>query len=141
MRYLIAALVMGLLTACSLGATSPSEQPLPSIGDSVEQSTEPSTEASESSEASPSEDMTAMGCADAWSNVDTSQVSSIADLEAIASDLEATLELCDTLDDWTSEASTALPDLDISAVESWAATRCSADDTLSQTPVCMELSS
>ena len=133
MRYLTAVLVMGLLSACSLGATSPSEQPLPSIDQSAEQAT------AESMEASSSDDMTAMGCDDAWASVDATGVSSIGDLEAIATDLQATIEQCESLDAWTSGASDAFPDLDTSEVEAWAAGRCSSDATLGQTAVGMEI--
>ena len=136
MRYLIAVLMMGLLAACDLGAATPSEQPLPSVGDSVEES----MDAHESDGADASDDMTAMTCEEAWDAVPVDDVSSIDDLEAIGDELERTVEACDSLDAWLDEAASMMPAIDEGSARAWAAARCSENDTLSESPVCVEIS-
>ncbi len=149
MKFLSAVLLAGLLSACSLGASSPSEQPLESIGQSESMapsaehsagmSTDESMMASPMESADASENMTGAACADSWDAVDTSTISSISDLEAIANEVSQTLNDCDSQSDWLDQAQSAMPNLDTQELQTWAATQCSLDDTLSQSPVCVEI--
>jgi hypothetical protein len=145
MKYLSAILLAGLLSACSLGATSPSEQPLESIGQSesmapsADMSTDASMMASPMESAGASDDMTSGACADSWDAVDTSTVTSISDLEAIANEVGQTFSDCESESEWLDQAQSALPSLDSQELQTWAATQCSVDDTLSQSSVCVEI--
>jgi hypothetical protein len=142
MKYLLAVLLMGLLSACSLGASSPSEQPLESIGQS--ESMAPSEGASFMDESSPSAEasgMTGAACDDAWSSVDVTSIQSVSDLDTIASELDATFQDCGSLDEWLTAANDAVPSLDTTTLETWVATHCAMNSTLSDTPVCTEVGS
>ena len=145
MKYLLAVLMMGLLSACSLGASSPSEATLPSINQADESTSasmdnEGSDEAEASESADASEDMIA-SCQDAWESIDLTDVATAGDLDAIATDLDDTLESCGNVSDWRDQANSVLPMIDASEIEDWAATRCSENDTLSDSPVCLEINS
>ncbi len=134
MRYLIAVLMMGLLAACTMGASTPTEQPLPSIEMSVEESAE------ESIAASPDETTAAaMTCEEAWAEIALTEVSSVEELETIAEDLDATIENCESLEEWLDQASVLLPMVDTAEVEAWAAERCEENDTLSDSAICTEI--
>ena len=145
MKFLSAILLAGLLSACSLGASSPSEQPLESIGQSESMAPSAGMSADESMMASPmesagaSDNMASSACADSWDAVDTSSVTSISDLEAIANEVSQTLNDCESQSDWLDQAQSAMPSLDVQELQTWAATQCALDDTLSQSPVCAEI--
>jgi hypothetical protein len=145
MRYLMAVVLMGLLAACNAGASSPSVEPLPSIGQPME-SMAPSTDSSESAAASESaganeSQAMAASCESAWTGIDAPTVQSINDLDALAGEIDQTFQQCDTVDDWVAAAQDALPMLDSTVLRGWAAARCSANATLDQTAVCDELNS
>lgn len=138
MRYLIAVLMMGLLAACDLGATTPTQEPLPS----VEMSAEESDDADESAEASADEsEAAAMTCEEAWAEIDVTDVGTLEDLESISTQLDVTIENCESLDEWLDQAEDTIPTVDTADIESWAAERCSESDTLSESPICEEIDS
>ncbi len=142
MKHLIAVLMVGLLSACSLGASSPSEQPLQSIGQSESMapsegaSTSPSTSPATGQESPASSGMTSQACEDAWQSVDVGSVETIGDLVDLGDQLRPTFEDCGSVADWQNAASEALPMLDPGDLEAWASGQCTLDDAISNSPVC-----
>jgi hypothetical protein len=147
MKYLTAVLVMGLLSACTVGASSPSEQPLESMGQSESASMQesplasPSESASEQASAAPDESAgpsgtTSAACDGAWQSVDVSSVETIGDLVDIGEQLRPTFQDCSSVSDWVNAASEAFPMLDAADLETWASGQCTLDDAIGQSPVC-----
>ena len=134
MKVLTVLALAGLLAACSVGATTPSENPLPSIGES-------SASASASSLASMAESPTAMSCSDAFAGIDAETIVAMGRLDAVADQLDATIVACSTADEWESAAESALPGLDISDPQSFLAARCAEASTLVGTAICSEVGS
>lgn len=150
MKYLLAVLLAGLLSACSLGTSSPSEQPLqsmaPSEGASMQQSPSGSPSESASIPGSPSESATAspttsQACEDAWQTVDVSSVKTIGDLVDIGDQLRGTFQDCSGVVDWVNTASESLPQLDSGSLQSWASAQCTLDDAIADSVVCADFAS
>lgn len=150
MKYLLAVLMMGLLSACSLGASSPSEQPLESMAPSESASMQPSPTPSPSQSASmagsPAESaaaspMTSQACQDAWQSVDVSAVKTIGDLVDIGDQLRGTFQDCSSVADWVNTASESLPQLNSGDLQSWASAQCTLDGAIADSPVCTDFTS
>ena len=144
MKYVIAVLIMGLLSACSAGASSPSEQPLQSVGQpesmapSETDSTPPSTSPAGAAESPAASGMTSQACEDAWQAVDAGSVETIGDLVVLGDQLRPTFDDCSSVVDWQNAASAALPMLSPGDLESWASGQCALDDAIGETPVCSD---
>jgi hypothetical protein len=123
-----------LLAACDIGATTPSEASLPSIGES-------STTASASTSATMEESPTAMSCSDAFADIDAAAIVAIGRLDAVTDQLDSTLAACSTADEWESAAESALVGLDISDPQGFIAARCANAITLVDAAICSEIGS
>ena len=133
MKYLTLLLLAMALTACDLGASSPSAEPLPSVGAA-------STEADHSMEASAdASSMTGMTCDDAVAALDPTVLSEMATLDAASDALDDTIASCASVSDWETTVSDALPLLDLTAAETFLSGRCAANATLADTPICSEV--
>lgn len=125
MKYLSILLLAVALAACDLGASTPSAEPLPSIGSA-------STEASASSDASAG----TANCADAVAALDVSELTSL----DVASDaLDETIAGCESVADWEAEVGAAVPLLDLETARTFLAARCAENTTLASTPICEEV--
>jgi hypothetical protein len=131
MKLISAIALIGLLAACNAGATTPSEQPLPTVTASVGTATSPSASTSAA----------AMSCTDAFAAIDLSAMASATDLMTLSDKLDATISSCQTLDEWTSAVQTALPQVDTTQAQAFIQQRCAADMTLAATPLCTEVGS
>lgn len=128
MRFVISVAMAGLLAACSLGATTPSENSLPPIGES-------------SSGASASESaMTSAACVAAFDSLSVDPTS-LGSLDAVVDELDSTISACATVDDWEAAAESALPGLDLSDPQEFLAARCAENATLSTSLICAEVAS
>jgi hypothetical protein len=124
MKFLTALGLVALLAACNAGATTPSENPLP-------------TDGAASTESSPM----AIGCDESFTSVDLTAIDSADDLLALTDELDATITECADVDEWLASAQSAVPDLDLTQAETFLAARCDASPTLASTPICTEVSS
>jgi hypothetical protein len=124
----------GLLAACDIGATTPSEPSLPSIGES-------STTASASTSASMEESPTAMSCGEAFAGIDAAAIIAMGNLDAVTDQLDSTLAACSTADEWESAAENALAGLDISDPQGFIAARCANATSLVGAAICSEIGS
>ncbi|MGH2455474.1 MAG: hypothetical protein ACRDHD_04365 [Candidatus Limnocylindria bacterium] len=125
-------LVAGLLAACDAGATTPSEQPIPTV------------ESSASAEASAAETMddespAAMTCDEAVAAIDVEEIAAAGDLESVTDELDDTIAACDSVADWEDAVGDALPGVDISDAERFITDRCDENATLAASPICEEL--
>jgi hypothetical protein len=127
MRFLTAALIAGMLAACTAGATTPSEEPLPTLGASA--SVLPSADASS----------VAMTCQDAFADIDAAAIGSMGSLDAISAELDSTISSCPTVAEWTAAAQTALPDIDMADAQAFITARCIESPTLASTAICAEV--
>lgn len=139
MRYLIAVLVMGLLAACDLGAATPSAEPLPSLASADATMDDRASDGHADPTADASSDGMSAACADAWAEVDTTGIESLADLEMAAAEVEVTIEACESLQAWADEAQQALPEIHGMDLEAWLFARCATDERFAGTAVCEEM--
>lgn len=145
MKFLTAALlalVLGL-AACDAGASSPSEQPLPSIGSEsmdADHSMAPGEsmddDADESADASSA---TGMTCEEAVGELDVADLASLTDLDSASDVLDDTIASCDSVAAWESELGAALPLLNLDNAESFLDERCDENDEIDDSAVCEEL--
>jgi hypothetical protein len=124
MRLLTAALIAGILTACNAGATTPSEQALPT--------------ASASQVVLPSADGTPVGmaCEDAFAGIDLTALATMSSLDEINDELDDTISSCPTAEEWIAAAQTALPDIDTSDAQAFLEARCAENTTLASSAIC-----
>ncbi len=134
MKILTCFVLAGLLAACNVGATTPSEIPLPSIGGSV--ATE-SPSAATTMEESP----TALACSEAFANLDVSTIVALGTLDAVSDELDATIAACSAADEWEAAAEATLPGLDISDPQAFIAARCAEVSSLAGAALCAEVGS
>ena len=134
MKLIPALALVGLLAACNAGATTPSEQPLPTTSVSTGAVASTSESASASAE-------TAMTCSDAMASIDMTAVGSTTDLMTLSDELDETISSCGTVDEWTTAVQTALPDVDTTQAEAFLQARCAENSTLATTPICTEVGS
>lgn len=130
MKFLTILSLAVLLAACDLGATTPSVESLPGIGESSTTAT-----------ASMGESPTAMSCADAFAGIDADAVIAMGSLDAISDELDSTLAACSSADEWETAAETALPGLDISDPQDFIAARCADATSLVGAAICAEIGS
>ena len=133
MKFLTMLALAGLLAGCSLGATTPSANPLPTLGQSAA--------ASASASASMGESPTAMSCSEAFANIDTAAIVAMGRLDAVSDQLDATIAACSSADEWETAAESALPGLDISAPQVFIAARCAEASTLVGAAICTDVGS
>jgi len=129
MKLIAAAALVGLLAACNAGATTPSEQPLPTATQSTAAMTTPSSSAA------------AMSCTDAFAGTDLSSVNATTDLTTLADQLDATVARCASINDWTAALQTAAPNVSITSALAFLQAQCAANADLSSTPVCVQVGS
>lgn len=157
MRFLITLLaVLALaLAACNMGATTPSEQPIPTVqGDDDMGSPHEmgSMDAMPSASASGDDDdddddgsAVGMSCDEAVAAIedDLGEVSSVDDLETLATDLgdelDDTIAACDSVEEWEDEVSAVAPGVTLTDVEAFIDQRCDDNDEIDDTPVCEEV--
>jgi len=133
MKHLSVLLLALALAACDLGASSPSAEPLPSIGAesmAADHSMEASTDASA---------MTATTCEDAVSALDPTALAEMATLDEASDALDDTIASCESFTDWETELGDALPLLDLADAETFIAARCAANVTLASAALCEEV--
>jgi hypothetical protein len=130
---LLAVLAALLLAACDVGATTPSEQPIPTL--------QSSGDATASAAASDDDDDgSAMSCEDAFAALDIAEISSMSDLESIGDELDETIEACGSVEDWQSAIADVVPELDTSEAEQFLRDRCAeADDEIAESRICQEV--
>jgi hypothetical protein len=128
MRFLTLAALVGLLAACNAGATTPSEQPLPTQAASTEPMTSPSASASAA----------AMSCDDAFASVDLSGVTTADDLTAAKAQLDTTIAACPSINDWTAALTKVAPDVPITAALAFLQEECN-DPAVSDTALCVQV--
>ncbi len=133
MKFLIVLVLAGLLTACSIGAGTPSENPLATSGES--------TAASASASASMEESPTAMSCSEAFANIDAAGIVAMGRLDAVSDQLDKTIAACSTADEWESAAEGALAGLDISDPQAFIAARCAEATSLVGAAICSDVGS
>ena len=130
MKPLSPALLLALavaLAACDVGASTPSAEPLPSIGGS---SAPPSTAASTDASAG------IASCEDAVAALDVGELTS---LDGASDALDQTIASCESVADWEAQVGAAVPLLDLETARTFLAARCAANTTLAGTPICAEV--
>ena len=133
MKYLSVLLLALALAACDLGASSPSAEPLPSVGTA-------SMDADHSMEASAdASSMTGMTCDEAIAALDPTVLAEMATLDAASDALDETIASCSSVSDWETTLGDALPLLDLTTAETFLSGRCAANSTLADTPICEEV--
>ena len=143
MKYLSVLLLALALAACDLGASSPSAEPLPSIGadhsmaagESMDMDDD-DDDADESAEASSA---TGMTCEEAFSELDVADLADMTTLDEASDVLDDTIASCGSVSDWESELSAAVPMLDVQEAEAFLDERCEENDEIDDTPICEEL--
>ncbi len=133
MRYLPIMLLALALAACDLGASSPSAEPLPSVGAAsmgADHSMGASADASS---------MTGMSCEEAVAALDATVLAEMTTLDAAADALDDTIASCTSVSDWETTVGDALPLLDLTEAETFLSGRCAANATLADTPICDEV--
>ena len=125
MRLITAAALIGLLTACTAGATTPSEQPL---------LTPP---ASTGMLASPSE--AGMTCDAAFASIDLSSVQSASDLGSVSQEIDTTIAACPSVTDWTTALLTAAPNLSITDAIHFLQDQCTNTAELASSALCTQV--
>ena len=139
MRFLLVALMALALGACDLGASSPSAEPLPSVGlESMDHSMAPG-ESMDSSASADASSESAMTCQDAFASLDLADISTMAELDAASDALDDTIAACANIAEWQSELTTLVPSLNLDDVEAFLASRCDTSDLLSDAAICDEL--
>jgi hypothetical protein len=128
MKFLTALGLVALLAACNAGATTPSENPLPTDG---------ASSGAASTESSPM----AMGCDESFTSVDLTAIDSADDVLALTDELDATITDCADVDEWLARAQAEVPDLDLTQAETFLAARCAASPALASTAICTEVGS
>lgn len=125
MRLITAAALIGLLTACTAGATTPSEQPLltppPSTG----------------VVASPS--AAAMTCDTAFASVDLSSVQSASDLTSVSDAVDTTIASCASVTDWTTALVKAAPKVGIADAIHFLQDECTNNAELATSALCEQV--
>ncbi|HEX6140684.1 MAG TPA: hypothetical protein VF013_09555 [Candidatus Limnocylindria bacterium] len=140
MRFLTAIALAALLAACNAGASTPTENPLPTVDSSHSMSSmEPSAsdEASGMANASPTE----ASCQTAFDDLDLADIGSMTSLSDLTDELDATIGNCPSLDEWRTKAEEMLPNLDLGEVEQFIRDRCDESSELRSTAVCDEVAS
>ena len=137
MKYLSVLLLALALAACDLGASSPSAEPLPSIG-AESMAADHSMGADESASADASS-MTGMTCEQAFGELDVADLADMSSLDAASDVLDDTIASCGSVADWESELSAAVPLLDVEQAESFLDERCDENDEIDDTPICEEV--
>jgi hypothetical protein len=133
MKYLSLLLLAVALGACDLGASSPSDEPLPSIGDA-------SMEAGMSMEASAeASSVTGAACDDAVTALDATTLAAMATLDDASDALDGTIAGCESVLAWESALGTAAPLLDLADADSFLSARCAANPALAGSPICDEV--
>lgn len=138
MRLLIAALLAAVLAACDLGASTPTQQELPSTDESMAASSMGTEESMAESSADESS-ATAMTCEDAFAAIDVTAVESLEDLDAVTAELDDTITACADVAEWEAAAQTTVPMLNLEDAETWLAARCAEEAALAGTPICEEV--
>jgi hypothetical protein len=129
MRLLAAALVAGILTACNAGATTPSEQALPTA--SASQIILPSADQSSA----------AVACDDAFAGIDLTALATMGSLDEINDELDDTISSCPTAEEWIAAAQVALPAVDTTDAQAFLTARCTENATLASSAICAGLGS
>ena len=131
-KILAAAAFIGLfLAACTSNTGS-------SVGTLPEMSGAPSQEVLG---ATPSGSGVAMSCSDAFSSISASDLASITSLASAQALLDATIQACPTVNDWTNAAKTVMPSVDLSQAADFLKQRCQANTQLQGTQLCMTVAS
>jgi hypothetical protein len=139
MKYLSVLLLALALAACDLGASSPSAEPLPSVG-AASMEADHSMDAGMSMGASAdASSMTGMTCDEAVAALDPTVLAEMASLDAASDALDETIASCSSISDWETTVSDALPLLDLTSAEAFLSGRCAANATLADTPICDEV--
>jgi hypothetical protein len=149
MRFVITLLTaMALvLVACDMGASTPTEQPIPTV-QGTDSGAMPSADATseddddddngddngDDDDSSP----TAMSCEEAVSDIED-DVSSLTDLEAITDELDDTIGACASVQEWEDAVGEVAPGLTLTDVESFLDERCDDNDRIDDTPICEEV--
>jgi hypothetical protein len=133
MKYVTIALLAVGLAACNVGASSPSPEPLPSIG-----------AASMPAEHSMAPDMsmgtdTAVACEDAFAGLDLTDLAGLSSLDAASDLLDDTIAGCGSVAEWQAKAEAVMPLVDLETAETFLAARCDANPTLATSAVCEEV--
>jgi hypothetical protein len=144
MRYLLVALVALMavaLAACDLGASSPSAEPLPSVGaesgvTSAAASASTGTDASASADASGA---TSMACQEAFTGIDVTSLAGMTSLDSASDVLDDTIAACGDVTEWQTALAALVPDIDVTDAETFLAARCDANDLIDDSPICQAL--
>jgi hypothetical protein len=147
MRFLLVALMATALAACDLGASSPSAEPLPSVGaesgmPSVAASASASTDASVSAAASASTDAssaTSMTCQEAFTSIDVTSLEGMTSLDAASDVLDDTIAACGDVTEWQTALTALVPGVDVTGAEAFLAARCDENDLIDDSPICEAL--
>jgi hypothetical protein len=135
MKLLSIALVAVALAACDLGASSPSAEPLPSVGlESTAASMAPASVGASASASASGE--TSMTCQDAFASLD---VSSLTELDSVSDSLDATIAACSDVAEWEAALTALAPTLNLEEAEAFLAARCETSDVLSDAAICDEI--
>ena len=133
MKYLSVLLLALALAACDLGASSPSAEPLPSIG-----AASVPADHSMGADMSMEPDETA-DCEDAFADLDLADLAGLTDLDAASDVLDDTIAGCGSVADWEAQLGTALPMLSLDDAQDFLAARCGANDAIADSPICGEV--
>jgi hypothetical protein len=141
MRFLLVALVALGLAACDLGASSPSAEPLPSVGlESMDHSMAPGESMGSSASASAdASGETAMTCAEAFDALNVTDIAPMTDLDTASEGLDETIAACANVAEWQAALTTLVPSLNLDGAEAFLAARCDSSDLLSDAPICDEV--
>ena len=125
MRLITAAALIGLLTACNAGATTPSEQPLLTPPPSSEVMASPSA--------------AAMSCEAAFDSVDLSSVQSASDLSSVSDQVDTTIGSCASVTDWTTALLKAAPKVPIDDAIHFLEQQCTDNAQLAGSSLCLQV--
>jgi hypothetical protein len=118
-----------LLGACGTSPAVPSERPA---------SAGASATLSASASAAPSD---TASCELAFAALDLGELARAPELSAVGDALDDTIAQCPTLTSWRAILGRHLRDVDLGAIDSFLASRCSENEALAHTPICAEVAS
>ncbi|HEX2194565.1 MAG TPA: hypothetical protein VHK63_06395 [Candidatus Limnocylindria bacterium] len=139
MRFILVALAGLALAACDLGASSPSAEPLPSVGLESMTAHSMDTESSASADASADESATSVTCQEAFASLDTEDLSTVTSLDEASDLLDDTIASCGSVQEWQTALLTVAPMVNLDSAQAFLAARCDESDVLSDAAICDEI--
>jgi hypothetical protein len=139
MRFLLVALMALVLAACDLGASSPSAEPLQSVGTDTSATPSASADDDDDDASASASSETGMTCEEAFAALDMTALSEMTSLDAASDVLDDTIGSCVDVAEWQAQVSAMAPTLNLDDAEAFLAARCDESELIGDSPICEEL--